>query len=132
MTPKYSPFLWWPPPKFPQNYQTPKNIYFSEPPPPKKKNTEIQNFDPQKMTLAYVCMKISEYPPGHYPCIWCRLLTFFLLLQTILFKEFFQNQYNKRDKSAKRIGFRPGPIFCWHFFMPLLSSKNQTFSKSLL
>ena len=27
------------------------------------KNIEIQNFEPQKMTWAYVCMKISEYPP---------------------------------------------------------------------
>ena len=29
-----------------------------------KKNVEIQNFEPKKMTGAYVCMKISEYPPG--------------------------------------------------------------------
>ena len=32
------------------------------------KNIEIQNFEPQKMTRAYVCMNISEYlsppPPG--------------------------------------------------------------------
>ena len=27
------------------------------------KNIEIQKFDPQKMDRAYVCMKISEYPP---------------------------------------------------------------------
>ena len=27
------------------------------------KNIEIQNFEPQRMTRAYVCMKISEYPP---------------------------------------------------------------------
>ena len=27
------------------------------------KNIEIQNFDPKKMGRAYVCMKISEYPP---------------------------------------------------------------------
>ena len=25
------------------------------------KNIEIQNFEPQKMTRAYVCMKISKY-----------------------------------------------------------------------
>ena len=33
------------------------------------KNIEMQNFEPQKMTWAYVCMKISEYPLGrssHY------------------------------------------------------------------
>ena len=31
-------------------------------------NIEIQNFDPKKMDRAYVCVKISEYPPpppGH-------------------------------------------------------------------
>ena len=38
--------------------------------PPKKliflktqKNIEIQNFEPKKMGRAYVCVKISEYPP---------------------------------------------------------------------
>ena len=28
------------------------------------KNIEIQNSEPPKMTRAYVCMQISEYPPG--------------------------------------------------------------------
>ena len=28
-----------------------------------QKNIKIQNFEPQKMDRAYVCMKISEYPP---------------------------------------------------------------------
>ena len=28
------------------------------------KNIEIQNFEPPKMGRAYVCVKISEYPPG--------------------------------------------------------------------
>ena len=37
----------------------PKNVHFSENP----KNIEIQNFEPQKMGRAYVCVKISEYPP---------------------------------------------------------------------
>ena len=44
----------------------PKNINFSENP----QNSEIQNFEPQKMTQADVCMKISEYhppPPGDIP-----------------------------------------------------------------
>ena len=31
------------------------------------KNIEIQNFEPQRMTRAYVCMKISEYPPPPSP-----------------------------------------------------------------
>ena len=46
--------------KYPQNLHTPKNIYFSENP----QNNEIQNFEPPKMTRAYVYMKISEYPLG--------------------------------------------------------------------
>ena len=29
------------------------------------KNNEIQSFEPKTMTRAYVCLKISEYPPGH-------------------------------------------------------------------
>ena len=28
-----------------------------------QKNIEIRKFDPKKMDRAYVCMKISEYPP---------------------------------------------------------------------
>ena len=44
------------PKKYLQNLHTPKNIYFSE----KTKNIEIQNFEPKKMTRAYVCMTISE------------------------------------------------------------------------
>ena len=48
----------------------PKNI-FTKSSYPKKififlktpKNIEIQNFEPQKMGRAYVCVKISEYPP---------------------------------------------------------------------
>ena len=31
-----------------------------------QKNIEIQNFEPQKMDRAYVCVKISDYPP--LPC----------------------------------------------------------------
>ena len=44
------------PKKYPQYLHTKKNIYFSENP----QKIEIQNFGPQKMTQAYVCMKISE------------------------------------------------------------------------
>ena len=47
------------PKKYPQNLHTQKKIHFSDtppPPPPKKKKIEIQNFEPQKMTRAYVCM----------------------------------------------------------------------------
>ena len=62
MNPKYSPILWWPQ-KYLQNLHTPKRIHYLKTP----KNIEIQNFEPQKITRAYVCMKISEYPPGNVP-----------------------------------------------------------------
>ena len=48
---------------------TPKNIHKIVIPPKiliflkTQKSIEILNFEPQKMTRAYVCMKISEYPP---------------------------------------------------------------------
>ena len=47
------------PNKYPQNLHTPKSIHYLKTP----ENIEIQNFEPQRMTRAYVCMKISEYPP---------------------------------------------------------------------
>ena len=37
----------------------PKILIFLKTP----KNIEIQDFEPQKMGRAYVCVKISEYPP---------------------------------------------------------------------
>ena len=46
--------------EYPQNLHTQKSIFFLKTP----KNIEIQNFEPQKMTRAYVCMKILEYPHG--------------------------------------------------------------------
>ena len=58
------------PKKYPQNPHTPKNIIFSEYP----KNIEIPNYKPTKITRAYVCMKISEYPPGVLPVPGERLL----------------------------------------------------------
>ena len=33
------------------------------------KNIEIQKFEPQKITRAYVCIKISEYTP---PSPWAK------------------------------------------------------------
>ena len=58
MTPKCSPtFLTQK--KYPQNLHNQKNIHFSE----KPQKNEIQNFEPKRMTRAYVCMKISEHPP---------------------------------------------------------------------
>ena len=33
------------------------------------KYIEIQNFEPQKMNRAYVCMKISKYPPPWEPYV---------------------------------------------------------------
>ena len=40
-----------------------KNIHFLKNP----QKIEIQKFDPKKMDRAYVCMKISEYPPPPPP-----------------------------------------------------------------
>ena len=48
------------PKKYPQNFHTKKKIFIFLKTP---KNIEIQKFDPKKMVRAYVCMKISEYPP---------------------------------------------------------------------
>ena len=48
------------PKKYPQNLQTPKILIFLK----NQKNIEIQNFEPEKIARAYVCVKISEYPPA--------------------------------------------------------------------
>ena len=49
------------PPKISTKSSYPQKIFkFLKAP----KNIEIQNFEPQKMGRAYVCVKISEYPPG--------------------------------------------------------------------
>ena len=44
--------------KYPQNLQTPKIFIFLPPPPhpPQKIFIEIQEFEPHKMTRAYVCV----------------------------------------------------------------------------
>ena len=58
MTPKYSPILWWPQKNIHKIVIPQKIFIFLKTP----KNIEIQNFEPKKMTRAYVCMKILEYP----------------------------------------------------------------------
>ena len=65
MTLKLGHFCDDPPPqkKKPHNLHTPNNFHFSE----KPKNIEIQNFEPLKIVGAYVCVKISEYPPPPPP-----------------------------------------------------------------
>ena len=60
MTLKLAQFCDDPPKKIHKIFIPPKNIHFSENP----KKFEIQNFKPKKMGWAYVCVKISEYPPG--------------------------------------------------------------------
>ena len=60
MTPKYSPILWWPPKNIHKIFIPPNILIFLKTP----KNIENQNFEPQKMARAYVCMKISEFPLG--------------------------------------------------------------------
>ena len=47
------------PKKYLQNLHTQKIFIFLK----TLKNIEIQNFEPPKITRAFVCMKISEYPP---------------------------------------------------------------------
>ena len=48
------------PKKISTKFSYPKQIFIFLKTP---KNIEIQNFEPKKMGLAYVCVKISEYPP---------------------------------------------------------------------
>ena len=67
MTPKYKPILWWPPP--PLNIHKisfPKNIYFFWKSP---KILKFKILNPPKMAQAYVCLKISEYPPMGFQTI---------------------------------------------------------------
>ena len=59
MTSKYSPILWWPQKNIHKIFIPKKIFIFLKTP----KNIEIQNLEPKKMDQAYVCMKISEYPP---------------------------------------------------------------------
>ena len=54
------------PKKYPQNLHTPPpQIFFPEKKTPKI--IEIQNFEPQKMTQASVCMKKIRVPPPPTP-----------------------------------------------------------------
>ena len=60
--------------KLAQYCDDPKKISTKSPYPKKiivflktPKNIEIQNFEPQKIAPAYVCVKISEYPPPPPP-----------------------------------------------------------------
>ena len=59
MSSKNSPILWWPQKNIHKIFIPQKIFIFLKTP----KNIEIQNFEPKKMDRAYVCMKISEYPP---------------------------------------------------------------------
>ena len=58
MTPKYSPILSWPL-KISTKSSYPKNIHFFW----KPQKYWNSNFEPQKMTRAYVCMQIADHPP---------------------------------------------------------------------
>ena len=59
MTLKLAQF-WDDPKKITTKSSYPQKIFIFQKTP---KNIEIQNFEPQKMDRAYVCVKISEYPP---------------------------------------------------------------------
>ena len=68
MNPKYSPILWWPQKNIQKIFIPHKKYYFFW---KTQQNIEIQNFEPQKMTRAYECMKISEYPSTcTLQCLW--------------------------------------------------------------
>ena len=58
--PQTSPILWWPPQNILKIF-IPQTIFIFL---KTQTNIEIQNFEPQKIAWAYVCVKISEYPPG--------------------------------------------------------------------
>ena len=54
------------PKKYLQSLHTPKKYsFFSKP----VKNIEIQNFEPKNLVRRYVCVKISDYPPGSKTCL---------------------------------------------------------------
>ena len=57
MTPKTSPFLWWPEQLYTKKTANPQYIHFSEEHPQKYWNSK---FWLQKLVRAYVRMKISE------------------------------------------------------------------------
>ena len=76
MTLKLAQFCDDPPKNIHKIFIPPKNIHFSDTP----KNIEIQNFEPKKIARAYVCVKISEYPPGYMP----RLIFYFRYLFVLL------------------------------------------------
>ena len=59
MTLKLAQF-WDDPQKISTKSSYPQKIFIFQKTP---KNIEIQNFEPPKMDRAYVCVKISEYPP---------------------------------------------------------------------
>ena len=100
MTLKYSPICD-DPKKYPQNLHTPKNIHFSEAP----KTTEIQNFEPQKLARAYLCMKIPEPPPPPPPPSLGAGLRLFEQQR----RRPCNNVRFSRDQANMRIGF---PLLC--------------------
>ena len=61
--PQTSPILWWPQKISTKSSYPKKILIFLK----TRKNIEIQNLEPPKMGRAYVCVKISEYPPPPTP-----------------------------------------------------------------
>ena len=74
MTSNYSPILWWPQKNIHKIFIPKKIFIFLK----TQKNIEIQNFEPKKLDRAYICMKISEYPP------WEKLRKSLLRVEKIL------------------------------------------------
>ena len=75
MVPKYTQILWWPPKNIHKIFIAQKYSFFWK----TTKNIEIQNFEPQTLAWAYVCIKISDtLLPGVY------FMTSITILETTL------------------------------------------------
>ena len=61
------------PQKYPQNLHTPKKYSFFWKP---QKILKFRILNPKVIARAYVCVKISEYPPGEYAPLGDHILSF--------------------------------------------------------
>ena len=88
------------PKKIPTKSSYPQKIFIFLKTP---KNIEIQNFEPKKMGRAYVCVKISEYPPwgGRFPRLLDKALTRQKLVEKI--KILLTYELNERSKKENNL-----------------------------
>ena len=85
--------------KCPQNLHTLKLFIFLKAP----EKTELQNFEPQKITRAYVCMKLSEYHPPRATV--CKNMTPNIIISSI----FDEVSHAIKKKSCGKITTVTGP-----------------------